>query len=612
MFRARRPLHLIAAVAIAGACERSSPGPAVVEVAPPIAIATGESDPRPAAVLPATPAVEPPVVSAETQAATAQAADAQALPLEEPPGFGEIQPPLGRPAPETLTVHGLAGFEVVAIHAQPDLSSPRLGYLRFGQRVMVTPRVDDQGKECAKGFHGLADGGFVCVSKGFTVDEAKPPYMYLPPPPPRLDDPIPYDYGAIAKDGTPLWWRMADDEEIALAGQRYDAIVAAAAPAEPEPEPAAKPSNPARPRPSDDSPPADDGVADADDTPPVEPAAPEPRAAELPEVDDRETPEPIELTPEQLAEQRRRKEAAQKRAQERAKAYREQQQALARKAARLPLNSKSPFLEAGFVITLGEKVRDQGHTWWRTTRGAFVQSNRAWRKSTSDFHGGPLPEGAGFPFGFVMEENASASVMSQRGKLEWKRKLEFREFLVFAHEVEIGGRAYLVTADGLHVRSSDLRLAKPATKPEQVRPYERWIDVDLESQLLVAYQGDVPVYATLVSTGKKGTDEESFLTPVGKFRITTKHVSSSMEGNTASDGAYSIQDVPWAMFFDGNYALHGAFWHSKFGARRSHGCVNLGPTDARWLFLWTTPFVPATWHGVSAHEGAPGSMVVIH
>ena len=118
--------------------------------------------------------------------------------------------------------------------------------------------------------------------------------------------------------------------------------------------------------------------------------------------------------------------------------------------------------------------------------------------------------------------------------------------------------------------------------------------------------------STLISSGKKGSEEESFLTPKGKFRIGAKHISSSMDGNTASDGRYSIQDVPWAMFFQGNYALHGAFWHSKFGARRSHGCVNLGPTDARWLFMWTTPFVPEGWHGVNAHEGAPGSMVVIH
>jgi hypothetical protein len=481
---------------------------------------------------------------------------------------------------------------------RPDLESPRLGYLRMGQRTMVTAKLDDQGKECPKGFHGLPAGGFACASKGLLVDATKEPYMYLPPPPPRLDQPIPYDYGVIASDGTPLWWRMADADEIALAQQRWEAEVAAAMPADdPNADPDAQPSTPkAEPtKPKKKDGPRMPGGAMPDDEP-------------LPDVDDEPAPE---STPEELEEAKRREAAERKRAEKQAEEDRERAKELARKAARLPLSAKSPFLESGMVITLGEKVKSDGRSWWRTTRGAFVQSHRAWRKKTTDFHGGELPVGAS-SFGFVMEEVAAASAMSKKGKLEWKRKLAFRELLVFTGEVEIAGRSYLVTADGLHVRASDMRMARIATRPEEVRPYERWIDVDLERQLLVAYQGDTPVYATLVSTGKKGTEEESFLTPAGKFRIATKHVSSSMDGDTASDGAYSIQDVPWAMFFHGNFALHGAFWHSKFGSRRSHGCVNLGPTDARWLFNWTMPFVPETWHGVAAHPGAPGSMVVVH
>jgi lipoprotein-anchoring transpeptidase ErfK/SrfK len=135
--------------------------------------------------------------------------------------------------------------------------------------------------------------------------------------------------------------------------------------------------------------------------------------------------------------------------------------------------------------------------------------------------------------------------------------------MAFAGEEQVGRQVYLVTSDGLYVRKSELRLAAPATRPEGVAAWERWIDVDLERQLLVAYEGDVAVYATLVSSGKRGTAEESFLTPKGSYRITAKHVSSSMDGNAASDGRYSIQDVPWAMFFSGNYALHGAFWHQQ-------------------------------------------------
>jgi hypothetical protein len=85
-----------------------------------------------------------------------------------------------------------------------------------------------------------------------------------------------------------------------------------------------------------------------------------------------------------------------------------------------------------------------------------------------------------------------------------------------------------------------------------------------------------------------------------------------MDGATATDGNYAIQDVPWVMYFEGSYALHGAFWHRSFGRVRSHGCVNLGPSDARWLFHWTTPFLPEGWHGVHATDESPGATVVVH
>ena len=47
-----------------------------------------------------------------------------------------------------------------------------------------------------------------------------------------------------------------------------------------------------------------------------------------------------------------------------------------------------------------------------------------------------------------------------------------------------------------------------------------------------------------------------------------------------------------------------AYWHNIFGNVRSHGCTNLAPRDARWLYHWSSPEVPAGWHGVvGAKEG---------
>ena len=65
------------------------------------------------------------------------------------------------------------------------------------------------------------------------------------------------------------------------------------------------------------------------------------------------------------------------------------------------------------------------------------------------------------------------------------------------------------------------------------------------------------------------------------------------------------------MYFHGSYALHAAFWHDRFGRVRSHGCINLAPADARWLFGWTTPELPAGLHGVRALGANPGTYVFI-
>jgi hypothetical protein len=84
-----------------------------------------------------------------------------------------------------------------------------------------------------------------------------------------------------------------------------------------------------------------------------------------------------------------------------------------------------------------------------------------------------------------------------------------------------------------------------------------------------------------------------------------------MDDLESEDAAYSIEDVPWTMYFSGNFALHAAFWHERFGRPRSHGCVNLTPTDARWLFQWSAPLLPQGWHGMFVQRRAPSVWVYI-
>jgi hypothetical protein len=83
------------------------------------------------------------------------------------------------------------------------------------------------------------------------------------------------------------------------------------------------------------------------------------------------------------------------------------------------------------------------------------------------------------------------------------------------------------------------------------------------------------------------------------------------DGTAAGDLPYSIEDVPYVMYFEGSYALHGAFWHRNYGVRMSHGCINLAPLDAKYLFFFTDPPVRAGWHGAWATSASKGSRVVI-
>ncbi len=128
--------------------------------------------------------------------------------------------------------------------------------------------------------------------------------------------------------------------------------------------------------------------------------------------------------------------------------------------------------------------------------------------------------------------------------------------------------------------------------------------MSIKQQALVAYVGKRPVYVTLVSSGRSGMadPEETDATARGTFMIYQKEVSSTMDGDEDRSDSFNLHDVPFVQYFHKGYALHGTYWHDDFGKTRSHGCVNLAPADAAWLFEWTDPAVPPAWHGIINKE----------
>ena len=189
------------------------------------------------------------------------------------------------------------------------------------------------------------------------------------------------------------------------------------------------------------------------------------------------------------------------------------------------------------------------------------------------------------------------------------RKLAPRERVTIVDTRQANNDFVRISSDGgeaAWVARRDLRLPQRAPRPDGVTARERWIDVDLDGQWLVAYEGDTPVFVTLVSTGRK-----DWGTPTGIYRIRGKEAVARMKAPAGMTESWDVADVPWSMRFRQNFALHGTYWHDSFGRIRSHGCVNLSTADAKRLWSWISPEAPPGWIDVEA-ELDRGTPVRIH
>jgi LysM repeat protein len=105
---------------------------------------------------------------------------------------------------------------------------------------------------------------------------------------------------------------------------------------------------------------------------------------------------------------------------------------------------------------------------------------------------------------------------------------------------------------------------------------KKWIEVNLSEQTLTAWQGDVALMHTYISSGRSGTP-----TITGRFTIGNKYRAQRMTGP-----GYDLPGVPWVMYFYGGYAIHGAYWHTNFGAPASHGCINMRVNESEMIYTW--------------------------
>lgn len=225
----------------------------------------------------------------------------------------------------------------------------------------------------------------------------------------------------------------------------------------------------------------------------------------------------------------------------------------------------------------------------------------------SEFHGVRIGEDVTPPFAFVKGKKAHVHTDAGPKKLartndvfEWRSTVKLTGKKRVQKE-----RTFVELEDGRWIAEDALAVVEIQKKmPPGSKAGEKWIDVSILQQVLVAYEGLTPVYATLVSTGEAGLGDPKTTrsTVLGAFRINTKFITTTMDSDVVGE-EFELRDVPYVQYFKEGYALHASYWHDVFGQPKSHGCINLAPEDARRLFYWTEPRVPPHWHGASKAMG---------
>ncbi len=232
-----------------------------------------------------------------------------------------------------------------------------------------------------------------------------------------------------------------------------------------------------------------------------------------------------------------------------------------------------------------------------STQGDWIQINDGQWMSTSqlaiarpsEFTGVYLDSELAYPIAWVLIPSYPSRSPGAAGD-ESRPKIErYTRVNIFASAEANGWKWYLVGPEAWIPQTSVARIVF-VEPPPQVKG--RWFAIDLYEQVLIAYEEQTPVYATLVSSGL-----EEWPTNEGLFTVWSRQTNGHMSGAEGQEDFYSLENVPWVMYYDGAISLHGTYWHDGFGYRHSHGCVNLTITDAHWVFTWSleggyeTPYV---------------------
>ncbi len=212
---------------------------------------------------------------------------------------------------------------------------------------------------------------------------------------------------------------------------------------------------------------------------------------------------------------------------------------------------------------------------------AYYLTNLGWMRGEdlrpldpSAFTGVLLTRPVDFRFGWVLAETDSVTAAGAPVRAYSRYQI--------VHEVraQADRPGFLAVGPDEWLPEDAVALVDPAIPPE-ASDLCRFIYVNLDEQTLAVYDGCALVFATLVSSG-----QDPRWTFPGRFWILNKVEYTTVTPPEGSVSEYYIEGLPYFMTYYGDLGFHGVYYHDDFGTPVSHGCINLAPADARWLYDW--------------------------
>ena len=476
------------------------------------------------------------------------------------------------------------------VFEEASTTSKKLGYLRAG--AIVDRRGGMAGtKDCPGGWFPIQPRGFVCVGPTATLDTADS-IVTASFRRPALDAGLPYGYAVVRNSGAPFYSRLPTDVEAKAFEPDWDYHFRTLVGAEKEeseqgnyPQLSSTPDGPL----------------------PIEPG---PGVLAPWATDNRDDPMPPFLAGAGYVPNLSGLIWSQR------TPYDGGTECDPKASGCIPLDASRPMKRLGISFVASFKAG--ARRWLLTTDLLLMPADRVRLVRGTAFHGvelgGTGPDALELPIIFVKKEGAKRYRFEKKKMVASDDPLPWRVALkVTPKQRIVAGVHYHELADGTYVDADDAARLDPIKKmPKWGKEGERWIEINIAKQTLLAVDGTKPVYATLVSTGSGGLaspKDDPYVTPRGIFRIHTKHAAATMHSNQP-EAEFELRDVPYIQYFQNGFALHAAYWHDQFGMPRSHGCVNLSPLDAQHLFAFTKPELPPGWHGVM--QALTGTVVWIH